>query len=142
MNEDITGTVNLLKFEIKKLKDELSLQKSLSVEASTSCPKCNSLMSRNMEIYSLLENARELELLVEKNTRMRVSSEKQLDQENADKEKQLKAMKALVSKIESKANHDKMVLKFRDATIAKLQNGVDCDEIENLKRKIYRSANK
>ena len=134
VNEDITGTVNLLKFEIKKLKDELSLQKSLSVEASTSCPKCNSLMSRNMEIYSLLENARELELLVEKNTRMRVSSEKQLDQENADKEKQLKAMKALVSKIESKANHDKMVLKFRDATIAKLQNGVDCDEIENLKK--------
>ena len=134
VNEDVSGTVNLLKFEIKKLKDELSLQKSLHSEILTICPTCSSMMSRNIDLFNLIENTKELELLLEKNTRLRISSEKQFEMINSEKEKQLKALKSVLSKIESKANHDRMVLKFRDATIAKLQGTGDCDEIENLKK--------
>lgn len=136
VNEDVSGTVNLLKYEIKKLKDELSLQKSLTSEVSTFCSRCNSSLSKNYELISLLENMRDLELLLESNTRLRVSSEKQLQSELLDKEESIKTLKSTLSKVESKANHDKMVLKFRDATIAKLQIGLESAEVENLKKEI------
>lgn len=134
VNEDVTGTVNLLKYEIKKLKDELSTQKTLNSDTLGVCPICTSVLSRNYELYNLLDSNKELEILVEKNTRLRLASEKHLEQSCVDKDKQIKALKAALSKIESKANHDKMVLKFRDATIAKFQGVSDCDEVENLKK--------
>ena len=128
INEDVSGTVNLLKIEIKKLKDELNLQKN----SETNCPKCNSVMTSG--IYDFIDNTKELELLLEQNTRLRINSEKQLEQDISDKEKQLKSLKLALSKVESKANHDKMILKFRDATILKLQSGFDTDDSENLRK--------
>ena len=136
VNEDVSCTVNLLKYEIKKLKDELALQKSFTSEVNTFCSRCNSSLSKNYELISLLENMRDLELLLESNTRMRVSSEKQLQSELLEKEESIKTLKSTLTKVESKANHDKMVLKFRDATIAKLQIGIETAEVENLKKEI------
>ncbi|OMJ82947.1 hypothetical protein SteCoe_16220 [Stentor coeruleus] len=133
VNEDVSGTVNLLKYEIKKLKDELQNQKT-NTEFTGTCPKCSLLSNRSIELYDLLDNTKELEFLIEKNTKIRVNSEKQLETVINDKEKQIKALKSALAKVESKANNDKMVLKFRDATIAKLQVGVECDETENLKK--------
>ena len=134
VNEDVTGTVNLLKYEIKKLKDELLIQKSLAGEASTFCSRCSSTLSKNFELLNLLEIVKDLEFLLEKNTKLRVSAEKQLKIELNEKNEETKALKVALSKVESKANHDKMVLKFRDATIAKLQVGVESVDIENLKK--------
>jgi kinesin family member 15 len=134
VNEDVTGTVNLLKYEIKKLKDELLIQKSLAGEASTFCSRCSSTLSKNFELLNLLEIVKDLEFLLEKNSKLRVSAEKQLQIEINEKNEETKALKVALSKVESKANHDKMVLKFRDATIAKLQVGVESADIENLKK--------
>ncbi|OMJ83424.1 hypothetical protein SteCoe_15645 [Stentor coeruleus] len=132
VNEDVSGTVNILKYEIKKLKDELAQKRNF--EPSSVCPKCNLMSNRSVEIYDFLDNTKELEFLIEKNTRLRINSEKQLEQEILDKDKQIKALRTALVKVENKANHDKMILKFRDATIAKLQSGVECNEVENMRK--------
>lgn len=135
INEDTSGTVQMLKAENKRLKAELEAIQQLAQVAMTKCPKCAGL--NQVDLPSLLntfEKNCEAEELLEMNLRLRIDMEKRNEKVLQAKEKEAETLKSVVSKLENKINHDKMILKFRNATIAKLQNGEVDKDTEALRQ--------
>lgn len=133
INEDTTGTVYLLKEEIRRLKDALASNKVVEIKE---CPKCNGKMIDPIEVN---DAKFELENLLEKKMRLNENTEGYLKIQISEKDRLIQSMSSAITKFEKKINNDKMVIKFRDATIARLtgQNPPDADpEVINLKKEI------
>lgn len=113
INEDTSGNIAVLKEEIRRLKAELAAsQEGHSTSAGTD--------------YSLLilnDRVKQLEALLEHNVRIRQETETVLQREIVKKEEQLDLLTTTVSKYDKKLSHDKMIIKLREATIARLQSG-------------------
>lgn len=135
INEDTSGTVLLLKNEVKRLKEELESVKDIAKLAVAQCPKCAGI--NQIEIPNLLKTFNkntEAEVLLESNLRLRLESERKFQKSIQDKESLIDSLKHTVSRLDNKINHDKMILKFRNATIAKLQNGEEDKDVLALKK--------
>ena len=135
INEDTSGTVLLLKSEVKRLKDELESVKNIAELAVTQCPKCAGINS--IEIPNLLQNFSkntESEILLENNLKLRIESERVFLKKIEEKNGIIEGLKNALNRLENKINHDKMILKFRNATIMKLQNGEDDKDFLALKK--------
>jgi len=124
INEDTTGTISLLKEEIKRLKKELAELKAAE------CHNCKVVK----ETPVLSDRSSRYEMLLEHNVRLRQDAERDYFKKLKDKDNYIQALNNTLQKLEKKLNHDKMVIKFRDATIASLQGKTEGDqELENLK---------
>ena len=138
INEETSGAVNILQFEIRRLKDELQQAK----ENFNPCYKCACItdMQEPFDLYEILYKTLKSK---QENTEM-------FSKDLKSNENFMEKMKSAFTKLENKANHDKMVIKFRDATIARLNsNGPDTEkeilelkaEIEMLKEQIDSNPN-
>ena len=141
VNEDTAGSVHLLKEEIKRLKEELASAQEISLLAIQKCPKCAGLMEEVSENQTGVSSERvmQVEKLLEMNTKLRLREVKSLEEQLETKEKYIKSMHLQVGKLEKKISNDKMVLKFRDSTISRLQSGSkieDSEELETAKQEI------
>lgn len=118
VNEETSGAIAILKYEIKRLKEELSYSK-----ANALCPKCE------------IGNDKDLSEILEKTLKIKQEDTKMFVKNSDLHEEQVATLKSNVAKLENKINHDKMVLKFRDATIQRLQNALPDENLEvcNLK---------
>lgn len=136
INEESTGAASMLRYEIKKLKQDLSL----ALENSF-CNKCklNETLP-NQDVYEILDQTLKL-----KHQDTVMNTKRLQDQENA-----IELLRNTICKLENKINHDKMVLKFRNATIMRLQAGSGNDsqglielkkEIESLTEQIDNNPN-
>ena len=135
INEDTSGTVQMLKAEVKRLKAELEALQQLAQVAVAQCPKCSGLSQVDLpNLLSAFEKNTEAEQLLEHNLRIRVEHEKNCDMTAANKDLAIENLRSVVGKLENKIVHDKMILKFRDATIAKLQNGEIDSNVESLRK--------
>ena len=135
INEDTSGTVLMLKNEVKRLKEELENVKVIAELAVAQCPKCAGI--KQIEMPHLLKNFEKntnAEMLLESNLRTRIELERQAQERVGDKDSIIESLKGAVSRMENKINHDKMILKFRNATIAKLQNGEEDKDIAALRK--------
>ena len=135
INEDTSGTVLMLKNEVKRLKEELENVKIIAELAVAQCPICAGI--KQIELPNLLkgfDKNTNAELLLENNLRTRIDLEKQLQTRVGDKDSIIESLKHAVNRMENKINHDKMILKFRNATIAKLQNGEEDRDIAALRK--------
>ena len=130
VNEDTSGTISILKYEIKKLKDQLAQKKT------ELCPKCSDTQEVTPRgSIGMNDRAIQLELLLEHNIRLRQDSEKSYLNNLKEKDTQIQALKSTIQKFEKKMTNDKMVIKFRDASIAKLQGKTtENQELENLRK--------
>jgi hypothetical protein len=109
VNEDLSGNVELLKEQVKQLKEQLKAQGSR--------PTDYSLIAMNSRVS-------ELEELLEKNLKLRQEAEVALQHEVGVKDELIAKLGEAVSRLEKKTANDKMVLKFRDATISGLQKNL------------------
>ena len=119
INEDTSGTVLLLKAEIKRLKEELENVQQIAELAINKCPKCAGQIDLPSLVHTFEKNL-EIETLLENNLKLRIEGEKEWQKLQNDKESQIESLKNLINQLESKAAHDKMILKFRNNTIEKL----------------------
>lgn len=139
VNEDTAGSVHLLKEEIKRLKEELSTAQEISLLAIQKCPNCAGRQVEHMETAEGSERMLQLERMMEVNTRLRVREVKSLEEQLGVKENYIKTLLVQVGKFEKKISNDKMVLKFRDSTIARFQagsKGEESAELESAKQEI------
>ncbi|OMJ72629.1 hypothetical protein SteCoe_28884 [Stentor coeruleus] len=137
INEDTSGTVQLLKTEVKRLREELESVKEIAELAVAQCPKCAGI--NQLELPNLLksfEKNTEADLLLETNLRLRIENDKKMLKIIDERDKVIETLKSVVNRMENKANHDKMILKFRNTTIAKLQNGEEDKDTSALKKEI------
>lgn len=126
VNEDTSGAVAMLRYEVKRLKDELSATREQNI-----CSKCSETTLPPGEENDLLN-------ILENTMKIKQENEHKLTKQISDKENYIQVLKTSISKLENKISHDKMILKFRDATISSLQSGTpDYDnEIIDLKKEI------
>lgn len=120
VNEDLSGNIELLKEQVRLLKEQLKGQGSR--------PTDYSLVTMNTRIG-------ELESLLEVNLKLRQEVEVALQNEIGGKEEQISKLSDALNKFEKKAANDKMVLKFRDAAISRLQKDLP-EETSNLHEEI------
>lgn len=132
VNEDTAGSVHLLKEEIKRLKEELSSAQETSLLAVQKCPKCAGRQVEHVGTAQDSDRVLQVERLLEVNTRLRVRDVKALEEQVSTKEAHIKMLLQQVGKFEKKISNDKMVLKFRDSTIARLQAGSKGEEPAEL----------
>lgn len=126
INEETSGAVALLRFEIKRLKEELSLNKD-----NSTCARCGGLSiteDLNENIYSVLDKT----LKQKKTDTDNYTS--QINEKNA----LIGNLNNTIERLERKINHSKMILKFRDATIARYQTNNPNKEkdVEELSKEI------
>ncbi|CAG9334317.1 unnamed protein product [Blepharisma stoltei] len=133
VNEDTTGTVFLLKEEIKRLKEALANVKPME------CPRCSGKIVERLDPIEANDVKFELEELLEKKIKINQETENYLKTQILEKDQHIQNLNVLIAKYEKKMTNDKMVIKFRDATIARLagQNPPNEDtEVNNLKKEI------
>mmetsp|Transcript_571 Transcript_571/g.870 ORF Transcript_571/g.870 Transcript_571/m.870 type:complete len:1572 (+) Transcript_571:427-5142(+) len=139
VNEDTTGTIGILKEEVRRLKEEVSRHKEMTM-TMTQCPRClGELTARSVEFGFPDDKNTQLELLLDQNLRLRLETEERLQKEIEQKNAVLESLQTALVRYEKKVSNDKMVLKFRDSTIAKLQASRPLDsnaEIEALKAEL------
>ena len=126
VNEDTSGALSMLRHEVIRLKEELSIAKE-----QTTCNKCCRMLTVSNEDSNFAE-------ILEKTLRLKQEDTGAYMRQISDKENYILGLKSTVAKLENKISHDKMILKFRDATISSLQgNTVDeSKEIQDLKKEI------
>ena len=124
VNEDTSGAVSMLRYEVKRLKDELCLAKEQNI-----CNKCNSMVCENDD--KLLE-------ILEETIRLKEEDKNTYNSQILNKENYIQGLKSALAKFENKISNDKMILKFRDATILSLQNSNfdENAEIKGLKKEV------
>lgn len=113
INEDTSGNIAVLKEEIRRLKAEL---------AASQEGQC-SAVGTDYSLLILNDRVKQLEALLEHNVRIRQETETVLQREISKKEEQIDLLTTTVSKYDKKLSHDKMIIKLREATIARLQSG-------------------
>ena len=123
VNENLSDQVAFFKSEIKKLQEELFFAKEGGF-----CLKCQILDESKDNVYEILEQT------LKSKQEAHVFFTKKQD----DHEEMIKTMKNSLQRLENKINHDKMFLKFREATISKLQTGnyEENKEVNDLKKEI------
>lgn len=131
VNEDTSGTVQLLKAEVKRLHEELQSLNNLAELAISNCPKCAGMVNLP-NLLSTFEKTIDSEILLENNLRLRIEGEKKLNSKLKDQETMIETYQSLVIQLESQISHNEMILKFRDSTIESLQNGEESAEIQIL----------
>ncbi|CAG9326979.1 unnamed protein product [Blepharisma stoltei] len=138
VNEDTSGSLVLLREEIKRLKEDLVQAKNIAEQAVINCPRCaNKDFVPGLKGITPNERISQLELLLEHNIRLRQESVSELEKQINEKDKQIQSLNIAISKYERKITNDKMVLKFRDSTISRLQGqpvSEEDSELENLKK--------
>ena len=124
VNEDTSGAVSMLRYEVKRLKEELLLVKDSSL-----CTKCQLHLGP-------VGNSEDLIEVLQKTMKSKQDDEELLVKQLQDKDSYIAGLKNVIAKLENKVNHDKMILKFRQATIGSLQGGgVDpSEEIQALRK--------
>ncbi|OMJ90259.1 hypothetical protein SteCoe_7370 [Stentor coeruleus] len=126
INEETSGAVALLRFEIKRLKEELLLCKD-----NTTCGRCGGLSlteDLNENIYSILD----------KTLKQKKGDSDIYNNQINEKNSLIGNLNNTIERLERKINHSKMILKFRDATISRYQtNNPNKDkDIEELSKEI------
>lgn len=111
VNEDTSGAVSMLRYEVKRLKEELLIVKDCSL-----CTKCQLQLSP-------VGNSEDLIEVLQKTMKSKQDDEELLTGQLKDKDSYIAGLKNVIAKLENKVNHDKMILKFRQATIGSLQGG-------------------
>mmetsp|Transcript_1154 Transcript_1154/g.2782 ORF Transcript_1154/g.2782 Transcript_1154/m.2782 type:complete len:1261 (-) Transcript_1154:2331-6113(-) len=130
VNEDLTGNVESLKEQVRQLKEQLSKTQQQGAK-----PSDYSLITMNARVG-------ELETLLESNLKLRQEVEVALQNELEAKDALIVQLSETVSKFERKIANDKMILKMREASIARLQQGLPPDvqklheEIEMLRESV------
>lgn len=131
VNENTLGTINELREEIKRLHFKLKESKF------SSCQKCT-----NPQIYSeytlmaLNDRVQEFENLLERNLKLRLQTESGLQSEIGNRENYIRQLLSTIDRFEKKIESDKMIIKFRQDNITRLQKGEkisDNEEIKELK---------
>jgi hypothetical protein len=138
VNEDTSGTVGILKEEVRRLKEEVSRTRQISELTAMQCPKCTGAVVETSSEGSA-GRVLQLEKLLEHNLRLRLDTELRLHQEIEQKNSVLQSLQTALSRYEKKVSNDKMVLKFRDSTIARLQANRPLDstaEVDALREEI------
>ncbi|CAG9327391.1 unnamed protein product [Blepharisma stoltei] len=128
-NVDTLGTITELREEIKKLQLKLKEAKINSKECSTS----------DYSLMVLNDRVKEFESLLEQNMKIRLQSESALQNEIGKRESYIKELMNTIEKYENKIESDKMIIKFRQDTIQRLQKEEKRDEsaeIQELKEEI------
>lgn len=160
INEDSSGTVAILKDEIKRLKIEIAKMKFKFSKAKQICPKCStqkeSASSDNSDKEDPLELGRsdsvvqkelvekhkldQLEKLLKKNMNNLLQIQGFYDKELYDKDNLIKRYKLSCDSYEKQHVRDAMIIKFRNSTIQKLgdfegriEDSALQEEIRNLK---------
>lgn len=139
INEDSAGTVAILKAEIKRLKLLLAKQSndpsadsklqqlfSSSIEKLTgtldeSDMDVNGLPDKDSLVYNKMRII-ELEKLVQQNFLYIKQITEDYDKDLEDKTQTIKKLQTAMDSFEKQRNRDKMIIKFRDSTIAKFTN--------------------
>ena len=111
INEDTSGNVAALKEEIRRLKSELANSQG------------NTAPGTDYSLLILNDRVKQLENLLEHNVKIRQETETVLQREIEKKEEQIELLTSTVGKFEKKLSHDKMIIKLREATIARMQGG-------------------
>lgn len=122
INEETSGAINTLQYEIKRLKEELQQAKE-----SPSCFKCMCAAESqdSIQLYEVLY----------KTLKSKQESTEMYSKDLKENESLIENYKIALTRLENKANHDKMVLKFRDATIARLHSNCPDTEKEVIELK-------
>ncbi|CAG9311328.1 unnamed protein product [Blepharisma stoltei] len=120
INEDTVGTIKELREEVKNLKIQLNNAKLLK---NVDCQSCTSGDHSNYSLYAFNERVKEIEALLEQNLKLRLQSESVLQQEIQSRENLIHALMVTLEKYEKKIESDKMVIKFREEAIKRLQKG-------------------
>lgn len=122
INEDTVGTIKELREEIKSLKTQLNSSKM--TPSQSVCSNCsNSEIHSNYSLLAFNERIKEIEGLLEQNLKIRLQSESVLQQEIQSRENLIHALMSTIEKYEKKMESDKMVIKFREDAIKRLQKG-------------------
>jgi len=151
INEDSAGTVAILKEEIKRLKMLLAKQQNSEPDNGS---KLHELFSNTLEKLSI-ENDKEsllslspekeissvtkkrileLEKLLQKNLDYNTQIQEYYDRDLEEKDQIIKKFQTAIDSFEKQRTRDKMIIKFRDSTIAKFANLSDkLDSIESKK---------
>ena len=126
VNEDTSGAVAMLRYEVKRLKDELSIAREQSL-----CYKCRGFVEGNEDNVEIIE-------ILHRSIETKQQDEKLLMKQVQDKDLYINGLKTIIAKLENKANHDKMILKFRDATISSINSSTfdESSEVASLKQEI------
>ena len=119
VNEDTSGAVSMLRYEVKRLKDELSIARE-----QTTCTRCSKMLTCTSGSEDFVE-------ILEKTLRLKQEDSHNFSRQLADKENYIEGLRGTIARLDNKISHDKMILKFRDATIAGLQSG-SCDEAREV----------
>lgn len=118
INEDTIGTINELKSELKRLK---------------------SLLKNSPDQPSNATRLKDLQDLLEKNTRIRLATESALQQEIENKENFIQELTRTIKKFEDKLNNEKLLNRLKEESIRKLQKGEKQNEsqaVAELKQEI------
>ena len=112
INEDTSGTATVLKAEVKRLKALLT--------DGTSCPRCIGLVQ---ERKLGTERAKDLEILLAQNLRVRKDTEAAFQREIERRDQHIQTLEDTITRHEKRLNHDKLLIKMKDAALARsLQN--------------------
>jgi hypothetical protein len=115
VNEDTTGTVLLLHQEIRRLKAEIAELKAKSTGTS----------------YKPSEQS-DLEVLLQSTVELRTNDVKLFEQLIKEKDNALNVLKKSVKRCQHALAKDKMILKLKEAALAKLQEGKNLESNEEL----------
>ena len=127
INEEASGAMLMLKYEIKRLKEELLL-------ARGNTGPCKGQTFYNEE-QGVDKNIFEV---LQQTLRLKQEENNMFNKQIEEKDNSITVLRSSLRKLENKINHDKMVLKFRDATILRLQNNTpdESKEVLELKQEI------
>lgn len=114
INEDTTGTILELKAEVSRLKSLLKNSQNTFFTANDG------------------KRVQDLEDLLQKNVKIRLLTESALQQEIETKENYIKELIKVVSKYESKLAGEKMIYKFKEENLKRLQRGERLNESQYI----------
>lgn len=138
VNEDTSGTIGILKEEVRRLKEEVGRHKQISSLASSQCPRCSGEVEGSTS-PQVEGRVLQLEMLLDHNLRLRLDNEAKYMHEAEQKASLLQSQEAALACYEKKVSNGKMVVKFRDSTIARLQGTKPMDtneEMEELRQEL------
>jgi len=115
VNEDATGTVLLLQQEIRRLKAEI-------VELKAKCTGT---------VYKSSEQS-DLEVLLQNTIELRTNDVKLFEQLIKEKDNGLSVLKKSIKRCQHTISRDKMILKLKEAALAKLQEGKNLQPNEEM----------
>lgn len=110
INEDTSGTATVLKAEVKRLKALLT--------DGTSCPRCVALAQ---ERKTGMERTKDLEALLSQNLRIWKDTEVAFQREIELRDSRIQSLEGTITRHEKRLNHDKLLIKMKDAALARSQ---------------------